>query len=393
MIRRSSAGATAVAAAATVACIMPIFLMGALAVQVTKELSFGIGALGLAIGSFRAASAVASVPLGRAADRMGAIWALRVSLATATAAGAGIYLLVSDWLSLVACLAVAGCANAMCQPAANRLLAGAVKPTRLGTAFGIKQSAPPAAALFAGVSVPLIALTAGWRTAFLAPVALAAIVAFAAGRRTPVALRTRRRNIGNKLGEPATILLCTLGFGLGTAASSMAPAFYVDAAVRSGKSPATAGAILAVASGAAIATRVLSGVAADRLARRHLWLCAGLLGAGTFGLGLLGIGSHSTMTIGLIVAMAGTWGFNGIFIFALVRAFPHSPGGISGAVATGGLLGGAVGPSIYGILAEQLGYSLAWSAAALTSALAAGAMSLAAPRLDALGQRRPAPPN
>ena len=56
----------------------------------------------------------------------------------------------------------------LAQPAANLLLARAVPADRQGLAFGIKQSAIPAAAMLGGLAVPSIALTWGWRWAFAA---------------------------------------------------------------------------------------------------------------------------------------------------------------------------------------------------------------------------------
>jgi MFS family permease len=74
------------------------------------------------------------------------------------------------------------------------MLSNAVPARRLGAAFGIKQSAPPATTMMAGLSVPLLAVTLGWRAGYLTSAVLAAIVAVAA-----------RRTWGN---DDMAVLLC-----------------------------------------------------------------------------------------------------------------------------------------------------------------------------------------
>ena len=46
----------------TIACTMPVFLVGGLAVQIGDELSFTPAGLGLAVSAYFGASALASVP-------------------------------------------------------------------------------------------------------------------------------------------------------------------------------------------------------------------------------------------------------------------------------------------------------------------------------------------
>jgi MFS family permease len=70
-------------------------------------------------------------------------------------------------LWLLARLALAGVPTALSQPAANELLMARVAPQRRGFAFAVKQSAIPVSTLLAGLAVPVVALTIGWRWAFL----------------------------------------------------------------------------------------------------------------------------------------------------------------------------------------------------------------------------------
>jgi predicted MFS family arabinose efflux permease len=372
---RSPFGAMVLAGSATVVFILPVFLAGAMAVQITDDLAFGLFALGLSIAAYRGSGACVSPWLGRLADRLGATVSLRVAAVVAAVTSFGIAATATSWVVLTAWLAVGGWATALGQPAANRLLANAVRPDRLGAAFGIKQSAPPTASMLAGFAVPLLAVTAGWRSAYVVAGALALVVLLATGRRPPPHLRQNSAEAPPKrLANRSVLLLLAVTFGLATATSASVTAFYVDAASRAGSSPGFAGTILALASMAAIFVRVVAGMMADRISRRHLWMCAGLLVAGSFGVMGLASGDAFWMTVAAPIALAGTWGFNGVFIYTVVRAYPESPGAVSGAVAPGALVGGAMGPMVFGLVAETWGYGTAFWFGGSVALLAAAFM-------------------
>jgi hypothetical protein len=65
--------------------------------------------------------------------------------------------------------------------------------------------------------------------------------------------------------------------------------------------------------------------------------------------------------VAVVVALGGIWGFNGVFWFALIKAFPGSPGAITGVVAPGALLGSTIGPILFGLIAENAGYREAFA--------------------------------
>ena len=49
---------------------LPVYLTGALFVQLSVDLAFGTVGLGAVVGAYRGATAVAAVPRGRLADRV-----------------------------------------------------------------------------------------------------------------------------------------------------------------------------------------------------------------------------------------------------------------------------------------------------------------------------------
>src|SRR3954471_4512956 len=135
----------------TVVSVFPAFLVGALAVQITEDLRFGLAGLGAAVSVFFAASAVGSAALGSLAERLGSRTAMRVAALVSAACLLAIAALVDSWAALVGLLAVGGLANALAQPSVNLLLAREVAPERQGFIFGLKQTAIPAAILVSGL--------------------------------------------------------------------------------------------------------------------------------------------------------------------------------------------------------------------------------------------------
>jgi MFS family permease len=146
------------AVAVATAGVVPAFLTGGLAVQIRAEFGFGEGALGLAVAVFFAVSALASVASGRLVERVGSFLGMRLAAAVSAVSA-----LAGSWWGLVACLVIGGLGNSISHPATHLFLARKVGEGRQGLAFGVKQAAIPAATLLAGLAVPSIATTVGWR--------------------------------------------------------------------------------------------------------------------------------------------------------------------------------------------------------------------------------------
>ena len=357
-------------------------LTGALAPQLSSALSFGVAGLGVAFAIQSGVGAVASIPLGRLVDRLGATRSIRIAMGMTAMVSFSIALAVRSFAMLVALLTVSALAKRMTEPASNRLLINRVDPRRLGLAFGVKQSAPPTAVMIAGMSVPLVAAAWGWRSAYLLAGSFALLlIALIRKPRTTSTLPRRQssgsaRTASSGVGRQQRVALITLtvAFGLANGASVTGPAFYVSAAVAAGASPPTAGSRLALASIAAILARLVLGAVADRLVTGHLGLCASMLLGGSLGFALLASGDPVLGTVGIVLALAGAWGFSGVFWFTLVRANPGAPGGITGKVAPGALIANSLSPLVFGLVADRFSYSAGWAIAASMAAAAAVAM-------------------
>jgi len=362
--------------------LLPLFLTGALGVQITEELAIGTAGLGLVVALHRGSSVTVAIAAGRWVDRLGAQRALRVSSLLAAASALGVAFFARSWTSLILWLLLSGFAMSIADPAANRLLVRSVAPSRLGRSFGFKQSAPPTSTMLAGLSVPLIAFTFGWRAAFVLAGVLALAVAAGVGRLPERPQRPAGELVRGGLGDRRAIGMLTLSLALGTSSSATVSAFYVVSAVASGTDQRLAGTLLAVASVLTIVTRILLGLIVDRFMSGHLWFFAAGQTAGLLGLLMLSTGRPGIMSLGVPIALAGTWGVHGVYWFAVVRAFPRKPGAISGVVIAGGLTGGVLGPLAFGAIADYRGFGTAWLFTAALAAAAVASTALAVGRLQ-----------
>lgn len=364
-------------AAATVSAL-PVLLLGGLAVLVRGDLGFGEFGLGLAIGSFFAASAAVSLPAGALSDRLGPQRTIAVGLAGTIVTMAGIAALPGSLPSLLPWLLAAGAANALIQVGANHLMAVAVPAHRQGVAFGIKQSAIPLAAVLAGISVPAVGLTVGWRAAYGIAAAIGVAVTWVlwrGARSEPQPERPTARHGDAPI--PALVVLA-LGAGLGTTASNALAGFSVSSLVAGGIPQDAAGLLLTAGSLLGMATRIAGGWLADRWSRGSLLLVIGLLVTGSVGFAVLAVAPANVPLVvaATLVAFVGAWGYSGLVLLAVARTNPAAPAVALAIVRMGPNSGAVVGPLVFGAIVEGAGYSAAWAAAAC-AALVAAALVLA----------------
>lgn len=378
----STARAVTIAAATQGVAMLPMFLTGALAVQMSAELQFGPSALGVATGGFTLARAIASVPAGVLVDRLGSIRSMQLSAIGSGLASLAVALFARDWTVLAIVLFVAGLIQATSQPAANRFVLRSVETARMGIAFGLKQSGPPAAIMLAGFAVPALALTLGWRSAFVLAAGLSFLTLVAIPARPSRATGSADSEVSSADRPPAApprterrsshgLGLVMVGMAFTLAAVNSTQTFIVGAAVDSGIAPGIAGSLLAAGGVLAIVSRIASGLYVDRKQGGYLTYVAKLLGLGSFGYLLLALGRPSAYLFGTVLAYAATWGVNGVLFMAIVRHRPDRPAAVSGQVIAVGSIGGFAGPPLYGVVAERLGYRSAWLMAAAWVAIAA----------------------
>lgn len=369
-------GALAAGIAATTVAALPTLLVGGLGILIREELGFGEAQLGAAVAASFASAAIVAAPAGRIAERLGPRLTTRIGLACGLGSMVGIALLTTSWAALVLFLALAGIGITTVQLGINVLLARSVPGPRQGVAFGAKQAAVPFASLLAGVAVPAVGLTLGWRAAFLLAAMLVPLVAW---RMTDARRPEGRTAVGGGDAPSGPLILLAVGVALASAGGNATPVFVVPSAVANGLAPGPAGLVLAGGSLVGIAVRVMGGWLGDRLGRGSLLLVVTLVAAGAVGyLGLAASDHPVLIALSTALAFGGGWGWGGLILLALSRTNPNAPGRAMGLVQVGPMAGAVLGPLTFGVLAEQVAYAAAWATMAVLAV--AGATTIAVSR-------------
>jgi MFS family permease len=363
-MRRSSGGPLWAAMLGTTVGVLPVFFFGALAALMRDDLDFRQSQIGLATAAFFATGALLSVPGGWLAERLGGARTTAIAIVITVCSMLGIGGLTRSWAQLLPLMLLAGVANALMQPATNSMLAGNVPEHRRGLVFGTKQAAVPLASTVAGLALPVLGLTLGWRASFLVAAALGmpvlALVAITRGPRRPPAART----VGSLSGSGALLALAVVA-ALGAGAGNAMAAFYVDSAVSRGISAGTAGLLLAVGSGTGMFARIGWGWWTDRRRLAPIPFVAVLLLVGAGGFAVIAAQPVvPVLLLATVAAYAAGWGWNGVLVAAVIGAHPDAPAAATG-ITQAGVYGGAVlVPPLFGYLAETVSYAIAWASAA-----------------------------
>jgi predicted MFS family arabinose efflux permease len=364
----------------TLASVMPVFLVGGLAVQISRDLALTPAALGLAVAVYFGVTAVASVPVGALVERFGAKVTAQAAILLAADAMLAVAISARTLAALLVMLAIGAAANALGQLASNSTLSHYVPKHRHGLVFGAKQAAVPLATLLAGVSVPAVALTIGWRWAFV----LGALVALMAVPLVPP--DPPPRPAGQRRREPPGAGLLLVGFGaaFGAAAATSIGAFLVGSLVAQGISESRAGLMLTLAGAACVCGRLGVGVLADRFSRGHLAIVGGMLVVGAAGTLLFTMDGLSAVLFGVAFGYGVPWAFPGLLTYSVVKLRPSAPAAATSVTQTGVFAGNCLGPLGFGLLVTQAGFDTAWRACAVAMAVAAVLVFLGA----ALAQTR-----
>ena len=355
--------------------MLPGFLVGALSLQIRGDLDVSVEAVIAGVTVFFLTGALAAGPGGRFAERVGAATAMRGCVLMTAACLVAASALAYSLGVLLALLAVAGLANAVSQPAINLFMAEQVPVERQGLAFGIKQSAIPAAILVSGLALPALGLTLGWRATFaacaLGPLAVAAAIRRSAHRLRPAEERPRAPR------PSAALLLIAVGAALASAGPNALGAYLVASAVDAGIGEGAAGLLAALGSVLSLVVRVLLGVRADRRRDYGFASVAVLLVAGAGGFGLLATEAAAPFVVGALLAFALGWGWPGLFNLAVVHSHREAPGAATGISQTGIYVGAAGGPAAFGAVSAAAGYAAAWGVAAALALAGAAVIALA----------------
>ncbi|MDJ0420253.1 MFS transporter [Rhodococcus opacus] len=359
----------------TIASTLPIYLIGGLAVQIETSIAMTATILGAVVASYWAASAVSSLAVGRAWIRLSERGSLLTSLSLSAVSLFGVAFASPAWPLLLAWSAFAGMANGLGHPGSNALIAQNTSRHRRAVAYGIKQASIPISTLLSGLSVPVFALTVGWRAAF----ALSGLFAVLVLVFVVMTVNPPRSGPQESAGVTAPTMPASLRSFLwltaattflASAQANSIGAFLVTSAVTKDISASTAGLLLGAGSVVGIITRVGTGVFADRRGVT-LNFVAAMLAIGALSLAAMTLPYQWSFVLGAVVAFGGGWGWPGLVHYVVSRASgPYTAQG-TGIVQAGTYVGGVIGPFCFGITMSALGVDVAWCGAAVIGALAA----------------------
>lgn len=366
------------------AAMMPAFLTGALAVQLRDDLGLSESRLGAAVALFFLVAATMSPHAGAFTDRLGPRRSLRIAGCLTTVSLLGCAIFVHNYPTLLALLAIGSVGLAIAGPGTKVMVAQGVPRPRHGVAFGVQAGSVPFSSFLSGLTVPAVALTLGWRWAYVAVSAVPAVglalvppIGAAAGR--------VRRTDGRRLGEIdyRPLMMLALAAALGSAAATTLAAFFVSAATETGIEEGLAGALLSLGSAIVIFGRIYAGLNADRKGTDPLRAVASLMAVSTAGYLLTATDSRLLMPIGALFALGAGWSWSGLIVHAVVRHHATAPGAATGMISSGLNVGGVVGPVAFGLLVEHFSYPVGFLATAASTLLGSIAAAAGRRRLEA----------
>ena len=367
---------------ATVTTILPGFLVGALSVQVADEFGVTEATYGWGLGGFFLSATLGSKVLGGVAQRVGPRRQVVASLAASVVAQLFIAVLASSFWLFVGALAVTGLANSANQSAINLLLSTAKLP-RLGLAIALKQSGMPAASLLGGLAVPAIALTVGWRWAYVIGAVAATLAALNILRVVQPIGAMERGVVPQPRTERRTLVMASAGLGCMAFAAGALNAWIVSSGVDAGIDEARAGLLLSLGAGFGIAIRLAIGFRIDRIAARPFRLAGIFSMVGALGIALLAISTPVVAVLSTILAFGAGWVWPVFTNFGIVTANREAAAAASGITQTGVYIGVFAGPLLSGILIEAVGYSSMWLVTAAVMVAGASISMAIAPRMVA----------
>ncbi len=354
----------------------PAFIAAATIAQAGPEIGYAARELGFLTAGFFLTASLSSRVLGRFVEDVGWRPAMLANALVATGVLVSIAVWVDRLAALAAALVVAAIAYGTANPAANLALARAIPPERRGLVFGLKHAGIPTSSMLAGIAVPALALTVGWRAAFAASAALAVLVAFLIPRPGERDALGANAAVSATAMRPAWLGVLSIGSAFATVAAIALGTFQVDAALARGFDAGAAGTILAVGSLASIAARAGYGALADRRRAQGLGWVAVLTAMGAMTFAAMGFTTGTGFVVATVIAFATGWAWPGLFTYGVVNANQGRPAGSTAATQAGIFLGAGLGPAGLGWIIDRYSYEAAWAATAVSLLVAAALVTV-----------------
>lgn len=332
---------------------------------------YGVGftELGFAITVFSITTGLTQAPVGFLVDRFGARGILITGIAL-HALAMGLVAAVPVYPALIACMVLAGLANAVYHPADYSILNACVDRTRIGRAFSIHTFAGYLGGAVAPVTIVALMNAIGWRAGVVLCAAAGAVVVVLMALNSSVlsdslraspAARGDASGAGLKLLFSAPVLMGLLFFtGISMAGHGISDFGVSALQLLNGVPLEQAAALLSVFLFVSPVGVLAGGWIADRIQRhdRFAALCFITMAAMFIPVGAL---EPSVQTIVVLFAVAGF--ANGLVAPSrdmMIRAVtpPGQMGKVFGFVSTGYNVGGVVAPIVFGYVLDHSDPSL-----------------------------------
>ena len=331
-----------------------------------------LGAVNTGVGAFLAPAS------GAFSDKVGGRHAVATTLAF-SAISAVALALSQNYPLLVAASAIGGVAQGLGNPATNKAISAGVDDARRGVVTGVKQSGVQAAVVLAGLTVPAMASTLGWRSSMWLTAILSGLLFFGLGlvpKKAPSSpLETSESSKRSRLPTFVT-QVAVFGFLLGTVGGGFGRFLPLFAEESVGFSVERAGQVFALQGLVAVPARLTAGVVLDRgVSARKMMTTMAVIGAGSLLIVTASSGGRpSLLWIGTILAglTLGTW--NTAANLSMIRQ-KENAGKATGRLMFGFLLGLTVGGPAVGWSIDQFGYTPAWLASGALALIAAAVIS------------------
>lgn len=362
-------------------CILPSFLVGAIAHQVQSDFRLNDFAVGVAFSGFWLVASLAAVPCSRLVKRWGAIPSMQVA-----GVGAGVASIVIPLAShvdavFVVLVSISGLAPALATPAVNTVIMSVVAAGRQAFALTAAGASPVLSLMLAGFAASAIGESLGWRWVYIINGVVVTVLAV-----TLFALRNSFRGSVVEKRDIATtpslapLIVMMVGVGAGNAAVGAATAFLVVAAPSAGVVAASAALAVAVGSALSIVLRLTVARVVDRSERDPMPVVIALMLCGTLGFILLGAASTSDGVplayyagVGLVLVLG--WSWVSLLLYGVLARYREEVASASGVVQMVFFIGGVAGPGAMGLLLTLGSFPIAWWCLAVASVI--GAVSVA----------------
>ena len=342
-----------------------IYLLFPLFIQLKMEFDVSYTQLGLLLTVFSVTTGVTQTPFGFLVDRFSAHKILIGGLIVEGLAFLGIGF-STDYLTLMALMVIAGCANGVYHPADYSILSASVSSRRMGQAFSLHTFAGNAGFAVAPLTILFLSELIGWRYGLalcgFAGIVTAIVLIFYSRHFRDAPKNAGSKNAGNQAAHGMALLLsrpilvCLLFFTLLSLGSTGLVSFLIPALWELHAIPEEAATsavtVYLVAGSIGI---LIGGFVADRTTKHNL--VAGFCFLTTAAMVAV-VGAFPMTVVLVIVLMAAQGVMHGVIMPSrdmIVRSVTPdgAHGKVFGFVTTGFSIGGSIAPAGFGWVMDQ----------------------------------------